>query len=263
MNMKLIRNAVLSIGLAVSAGSASALTQLGAALDGSGSVFNSDFILQLQGWADAVGNLPTDSSVEVTVVQFGTGPGAVVEVQPTLIDSPATRTAVQNSINAISQGFGGTPIDAGINTLVNAMTNSANWAGGANDSVINLATDGFPNNATDALNAALAAESMGIDALTAEAVGPNAGTAFLQTLVFNPTCAANSGCSVLLAADSVPPNPLTGSAWVLPVTNFNAFGAAIGGKVGAIVGVPEPQLLALLAIGLVGFGASAKRRARA
>lgn len=261
MNIKLIRNAVFSIGLAVSAGSASALTQLGAALDGSGSVSGGDFTLQLNGWADAVGNLPTDGSVEVTIVQFA-GSTGVVEVAPTLIDSPATRTAVATAINAITQDGGGTPMAAGIDTLVAAMTGSANWAGGANDSVINLSTDGFPNNSGAALSSALAAEAAGIDALTAEAIGPGAGTNFLETLVFNPTCAANSSplCSVILATDSLPPNPLTGSAWVLPVTDFNAYGAAISGKVGQIVGVPEPQMLALLAIGLAGLGSAARRR---
>ncbi len=263
---RLLRNTFLGLALMVTGGTAgAAIIQLGAALDASGSVSSSDFQLQLNGWANAVNSLPTDSSVEVTIVQFGTS--ASVEVSPTVIDSVATRTSVANAISSISKAGGGTATDLGINALVSALTGSANFLPGTNSSIINLATDGVPNSQTAAIAAAQAAEAAAIDALTGEAVGPGASTSSIAQLVFNPTCSVNSGCSVILTADSVPPNPLTGSAWVLPVTNFTAFGTAIGNKVGQIVGpptpsVPEPNVIALLAMGLMGIGLAGRRARR-
>ena len=45
-------------------------TQLGFALDGSGSVSFNNFVIQRDGLAQAFNAIPTDSTVQVTVVQF-------------------------------------------------------------------------------------------------------------------------------------------------------------------------------------------------
>jgi hypothetical protein len=63
----------------------------------------------------------------------------------------------------------------------------------------------------------------------------------------------------ILAADSVPPNPLNGG-WVLPITNFNSFAPAIASKIQVIINTPEPATLAVFAIGLLGLGFMAYRR---
>ncbi len=249
----------LGLALALMTGTASAVvtTQLGAALDESGSMGQANFTLELNGWANAIGNLPVDGSVEVTVVTFDSS--AVVHVAPTVISSAAIRTAVVNQINAIAYTGGGTSIAAGITALANAMLASANYSAAA-DSIMNIATDGG-SSITASIAAAMAAEAGGIDALTAEAVGGGANPANMDDWVFAPGCAVNTGCGTILATDSMPPNPMNGTAWVLPVSNFTAFGSAINAKVGAIVGpVPEPATALLMAIGIAGLGFTGRSR---
>ncbi|WP_445083150.1 PEP-CTERM sorting domain-containing protein [Candidatus Nitrotoga sp. M5] len=56
------------------------------------------------------------------------------------------------------------------------------------------------------------------------------------------------------------PNPIGGS-WVVPVSDFTALAPVLAAKVQAsITTVPEPSLLALFTIGLMGMGISARRR---
>jgi hypothetical protein len=227
-----------------------AVTQLGFAIDGSGSIGPGDFTLQTGGLAAAFAALPTDSTVEVTIVQFASG--SVLEQAPLLIDSPATRAALIATTNAITQTGGGTNIPAGVSQLTTAMTGSANFDPTATDqSFINVSTDGVSSGDLDA--AGTAAVAAGIDSISAEAVGSGANPNLLLPLV-RPL--PNVG---ILPADSAPPNPLNGG-WVLPITNFNSFAPAIAAKVQVIVPTPEPASLAVFAIGLLGLGFMGYRR---
>ena len=59
----------------------------------------------------------------------------------------------------------------------------------------------------------------------------------------------------MLADGSIPPNPMTSNPWVLRVNNFDDFPVAINAKVQASISeVPEPGVLVLLAVGLIGLG---------
>ena len=237
-------------------------TQLGIAIDGSGSVSSADFAIQKNGLSAAFAALPVDSSVEITLVQFASG--AQIEAGPVVIDSLATRDALVASTNAIVQTQGGTNPAAAINALTNAMTGSTSFGG---DSIINLSTDGGFG-LSSALTSANAAKAAGIDALTAEAIGPGAGTSNLLAMVYNSNSNPNDGSSVLLPSNSAPGNPLTNPAWVVPVTSFTAFGPVIGSKIQAIVGpptaVPEPGAIALIGIGMLAlvFSQAFSRRRR-
>jgi hypothetical protein len=230
-----------------------AVTQLGFAIDGSGSIGPADFTLQTGGLAAAFAALPTDSTVEVTIVQFASG--SVLEQAPLLIDSPATRQALIDTTNAITQTGGGTNIPAGVSQLTTEMTGSANFDPTATDqSFINVSTDGVSSGdlnqaGTDAVNA-------GIDSISAEAVGGGANPGLLVPLVRPLPLAVVGG---ILPADSAPPNPLNGG-WVLPITNFNSFAPAIAAKIQVIVPTPEPASLAVFAIGLLGLGFIGYRR---
>ena len=91
-----IRNMMVAAVLAVVVGVASlptraAVTQLGFAINGSGSLSAADFTLETSGLAAAFAALPVDATVEVTIVQFASG--SVLEQAPLLIDSvsPACR----------------------------------------------------------------------------------------------------------------------------------------------------------------------------
>lgn len=235
--------------------SAAITTQLGIAIDGSGSVNSSEFNTQRSGLANAFAALPIDGSVEITVVQFASS--AQTEVAPVVIDSLATRNALVAQVNGISQTGGGTAPANAVNLLTSLMTGSAYFNGGAVDSIINLSTDGgfyLP----PASASAVSAKAAGIDALTAEAIGPGANTTNLLAMVYNPTSNPGDGSAQLLATNATPPNPMTNPAWVVPVSDFNAFGAVINSKIQAIVtpgpvGVPEPETLLLLTVGLLGL----------
>lgn len=246
--------ALLAIPAALFASSASALpTQLGFAIDGSGSINGTEFATQRSGLANAFGALPTDSSVEITVVQFASG--AQLEVAPLLIDSVATRNALVTAVQGIGQTGGGTVPETAIDLLTAQMTASANFGG---DSIINLSTDGgffLPPAVTSATNA----KAAGIDALTAEAIGSGASTSNLLDMVFNPFNAPGVN-SQLLATDASPPNPLTNPAWVVPVSSFAAFGPVVQAKIQAVTGIPTPGTLGLMVFGLIGAGLAMRGR---
>jgi hypothetical protein len=222
--------------LAVSS-TAQAATQLGFAIDGSGSISPAAFSLQLQGLSSAIGNLvPTNSSVEITVVQFA-GFGAVVEVGPTLIDSPATLTTVTNQILAITQNFGGTPMAAGINLLTSAVAASPEFADPNSEQLFNVSTDGQPNNASATTAAAAAAQAAGIDGLSAEAVGQFANPTFLASIVF-----PGVSPGPIITLPNPIPDPRT-QGFVISVAGFQDFEAAIATKIRAILACTIDPLL--------------------
>lgn len=259
---RFMRGALASLAIATATFSASAAptTQLGFLIDASGSIGTTNFGIMRSGYAAALGALPTDGSIEVTVYTFATG--TVQVVAPTVVTA-GSLAGVIAAINAMVYTQGSTATDLGIAAISNAMTGSANYNAGLR-SIINLATDGVPNNQNLAVAAALAAQSAGIDAMTSEVIGGSLAAAnAVADMVFSPVCGPSPTCGIVLPDGSIPTNPMTTTPWALQVNNFADFPVAINAKVQAIIvnRLPEPGSVALVGLALGLVAVSRRRKA--
>ena len=122
--------------------------QVGLCLDGSGSINDTEWDIIIKGVATAIqNNVPHDATVELTVVQFGytstaTPPFAKVEIPPTVVTA-ANYQNIANTIGAMKQGTGLTPMADGLFLCWDQMKKSSNFPN-ATRQVINVATDGVP-----------------------------------------------------------------------------------------------------------------------
>ncbi len=254
---RFMRGALASLAIATATFSASAAptTQLGFLIDASGSIGTTNFGIMRSGYAAALGALPTDGSIEVTVYSFATG--TVQVVAPTVVTA-GSLAGIVASINSMAYTQGGTNTHLGIDAISAAMLGSANYSAGL-ASIINIATDGVATNQAAAVASAVAAHNRGIDAMTAEAIGASLNLSGLKDMVFSPVTGPCSGCGVEV---TTPNNPMTNTPWVLRVNSFDDFPVAINAKVQAIVNrVPEPGSVALVGLALGLVGVSRRRKA--
>ncbi len=182
-------------------------TDLALVLDGSGSISSGDWSLQRDGFAQAIEDpsvVPHDGAVAVSVIQFAGGT-AVTHIPLTVLSSTPQAAALAAQIRAIGQRGGGTPIHAGVNAAVAQLIPGRSLA----RKVICLSTDGQPDSASLALQAANNAVAAGVDEIDALAVGPGASVSFLETFVRN--------------------------GFVVTVANFQQFRDAIRDKLRALV----------------------------
>ena len=224
-------------------------TQLGFILDASGSVSTSNYNLLRNGLSDAISALTTDGSIEITITSYGSSTSTVVA--PTLL-TVASLPGIISSILNHTKVSGGTDTAGALRYTTNLLTNSVYFTNSAlKASIINLATDGIPNNQNAAVEAAAYAFAQGIDALSIEAIGSgvNSGSALNNMLQI-----AFPGPATLLELNATDiPNPIGGS-WVVPVSDFDALAPVLKAKVLASVtpppSVPVSSPLALLLVGL-------------
>ncbi|MCX6659377.1 MAG: VWA domain-containing protein, partial [Candidatus Bathyarchaeota archaeon] len=228
---------------------AAGIIQVGMALDGSTSITSSDWTIILDGVASALeNNVPHDGTVELTVVQFSSGLSethgsfsfkAKTEVAPTVITAgnfASVATAIQN----IVQGKGSTPMADGVWVAWLDMSGSQNFQT-ASKQVINIATDGVPNqrwsdtnlrtpagtspsDVTDARNAAVTA---GLEELDAEGIGSGVDVNYLRDSVVWPQPGTIA--------------PPFNAGWVQQVADAASFKSAIGHKF-EIISAPRATL---------------------
>lgn len=207
MKSKAFFHTIALVGLLLGANPARAQIQLDLVLciDGSGSISDNEFTLQLNGTAQAIETvIPTDGTVRLSVLQFDDA--TAIEIQPTVITG-SNRAAVATAVRNIVQLNGGTDIAECIDvaaTILDITPASARQ-------VIDLSTDG-QSDQTAAEASATAAQTAGIDALNALLVG--------------------TGVNVNLANAIVFPKPVGGNAgFVQQIANFNEYATAIRDKI--------------------------------
>ena len=147
-------------------------------MDESGSVSASNFLLEKQGFINALNGVPSDGSVEVSAIGFASS--SSVLVNPTVLTS-ASFASVKTTLENNSQSGGGTATDSAINTAAGLLASSV-----APSRIICLATDGQPNDSYTATVAASNAKAMGIN-LAPIGIGLSSyGRTFLDSIASNP-----------------------------------------------------------------------------
>lgn len=147
-------------------------------MDESGSVSSSNFLLEKQGFINALNSVPTDGGVEVSAIGFASS--SSVLVNPTVLTS-SSFAGVKSALENNSQSGGGTAMDSAINTAANLLVNST-----APSKIICLATDGYPNSASATTVAANNAKALGIN-LAPIGIGLDSyGRTFLDSIASNP-----------------------------------------------------------------------------
>ena len=111
------------LGLFGSLSAQASVIQLGFMVDDSGSIGSGNFSTMRSGIANAFSSvMPTDSSVEVTVVKFSSS--AVTIVSPTVIDSATTLATIVSAINGMGYTGGGTCMTCAITSLNSMISGS-------------------------------------------------------------------------------------------------------------------------------------------
>ncbi len=253
---KAFATTVLGLGLLFGSTFSQATTQLGFLLDASGSISAANYDLLRTGLNAALAGLPVDGSIEITIVSFGSGSS-----HRRLADDPDRRDATDDTIRYYrarkgwrqhrhrrrdhqpggpDDGFGGIfgpwhQVDHQFGHRRRAQRRQpqppVHRPGGCSSSV-----------------------SAGIDALSIEAIG--AAVSSPSALSNMALIAFPATVSILPLNSTTIPNPISGS-FVVPVSDFDALAPVLLAKVqAAVVQVPEPGSLVLIAIALLGFAAS-------
>lgn len=249
----LVAAAVASLGLMATSVHA-AVIDLGFSLDGSGSISTTEFNIMRTGLSTALSSIPTSggNQYRIAVTSYG-GSGVATVVAPTIVTA-ANIAAIQAAVAGATKLGGGTPTDQAITATFNLFASSATGLGST--TILNISTDGAPNSQIAAENAALAAYNAGLDGLGFEAIGfSGTGLTNMAKIAGLGTAGIASNGVVLNVGDPIPNATTTG--FVLPVTDFSGYSAAIGAKVQKVVidtgAVPLPAAAWMLIVALGGL----------
>ncbi len=255
-----IRNLVAAVGIAaMSATSAmAAVIDLGFSLDASGSVGSTNFNTTRTALAAALVSIPTTGANEYRIAVTTFSNGVTVVVPPTIV-TPLNLAAIQADVAGAAYTGGITRTDLAINNLTSLFANTV--AGASDTQIFNITTDGNPyggpgNDQLNAEAAAAAARAAGVDGISFEAIGGNVNLNDMSRIAGIGTSGdPNAGVIVNDLANI--PNA-TDTGFVIAVTDFTAYQAAIDAKIQKVVidiqDVPLPAGLPLLLVGMGAFG---------
>lgn len=212
------------------------VTELGLAIDVSGSIRNANFLLQKSAYINVLNNpsiLPLDGSVAIGVIAFDD------DIHPVFTTTVITQSTIGSLISALQTNllnFGGATaigdaIDHFTKQLLQNTINSTRQ-------VIDVSTDGDGNSGRNQVSAANAAVAAGIDQVNCLGVG------------------AGANCNFNRGADS----------FSVTVTSFADFETTLERKIRTEVApttVPEPASLAIFGAALTGLFARRFRLKRA
>ncbi len=223
----------------MTAGAVPIKTALGISIDSSGSIGSADFAVQRSAYASVFGDasiVKADGSVVVNVIQFSST-ASVIQTAIRL-NSEADRTTLLNAINGMVYTGGATAIGDSIALAASNMdallgSIAASEFDASFRKLIDVSTDGANNSGTAPSIATDAAHLAGYDQVNCLGIG------------------AAADCTWNWASDLD-----------FTATTFADVEAALRTKVGTELGtIPEPSTLALLGLGMLGFGAMRRRTA--
>ena len=256
--------------LAFSLGSAlpanAALIDLGFSLDESGSIGIVNFNLTRDALASALALIPTSGTNQYRVAVTSFSDSSRTIIPPTIVTA-GNIGGLQTTLGAAGYIGSTTATDDAIRSLTALFTSAT---GGLGDTtLINITTDGSPNDQGAAVQAAKDAIDAGVDGISFEAVGDAVGSQFFLDQMA-AIALPNSPGVIVTDLSNIP--DATKQGFVIPVADFAGYQAAIKAKINTVVdntggggmgAVPLPAGLPLLLAGIGAFGVLRRTRKQA
>ena len=146
-------------------------------LDESGSISAANFVLETQGFRNALSYLATDGSIQVSVLGFASSTEIIVERE---VLTTSNYLDIDAALENNPQAGGGTYMSGAINQASSILNNSF-----ASSRIICMATDGYPNSTNATVTAAESAKDSGIILIMIGIGLDTSGKLFLDSIASN------------------------------------------------------------------------------